>query len=388
MTATQQPIAIYEGNDFYVPRFEIQVGSKDLPRDVIHDIISVTYADAIEQIDRFELVVSNWDAENLSLKYVDQEIFDPGQKVLVNMGYRGGEGLKQMLDGEITSLRPTFPAAGPPTLSVSGLNILHRVRQKQESHVYEKKKDSVIAQEVGRRVGIKVRTDPKAKAEEAEHPYVLQYNESDMVFLMRRARRIGYDLFVVPGDPSELYFGPSVNVKKVTYKMQWGSHVGAARANGAPGPSLIQFQPTLTTFDQVKSVTVRGWDPVKKKQIKETVDRQQLDIKSPGNERQRNALDRSFEAREEIIHNKPVHSVKEAKTLAKETLQNIAKGMVKASGSTLGLPDLRAGSVIEVYGIGERMSGKYFVTSTTHTISASGYTTSFECRMEVEQGAN
>ena len=99
MTATQQPIAIYEGNDFYVPRFEIQLGSKDLPRDVIHDIISVTYADAIEQIDRFELVVSNWDAENLSLKYVDQEIFDPGQKVLVKMGYRGGEGLKQMLDG-------------------------------------------------------------------------------------------------------------------------------------------------------------------------------------------------------------------------------------------------------------------------------------------------
>jgi phage protein D len=48
----------------------------------------------------------------------------------------------------------------------------------------------------------------------------------------------------------------------------------------------------------------------------------------------------------------------------------------------VGLPDLRAGSVVYIDGLGERFSGRYFVTSTTHAISDSGYTTQFECRRE------
>ena len=46
------------------------------------------------------------------------------------------------------------------------------------------------------------------------------------------------------------------------------------------------------------------------------------------------------------------------------------------------LPDIRAGTVLEIDGLGERFSGRYFVVSTTHTIGDSGYTTQFECRRE------
>ena len=56
--------------------------------------------------------------------------------------------------------------------------------------------------------------------------------------------------------------------------------------------------------------------------------------------------------------------------------------MVKVSGSTVGLPNLRAGSVVEIDGLGSRFSGRYFITATTHSIGDSGYTTQFECRRE------
>ena len=49
--------------------------------------------------------------------------------------------------------------------------------------------------------------------------------------------------------------------------------------------------------------------------------------------------------------------------------------MVNGSGSTVGLPDLRAGIVLQIDGLGDRFSGRYFVTATTHTIGDSGYTT-------------
>lgn len=78
----------------------------------------------------------------------------------------------------------------------------------------------------------------------------------------------------------------------------------------------------------------------------------------------------------------PVQTPQEAQIVATETLERNAKDMLTARGATVGLPDLRAGTVIHVDGVGMRYSGRYFVTSTTHTIGDGGYTTRFACRRE------
>jgi phage protein D len=56
--------------------------------------------------------------------------------------------------------------------------------------------------------------------------------------------------------------------------------------------------------------------------------------------------------------------------------------MVKASVTSIGLPDLRAGQWVEIRGLGVRFSGTYFITDTTHTLGESGYTTQFNARRE------
>jgi hypothetical protein len=54
---------------------------------------------------------------------------------------------------------------------------------------------------------------------------------------------------------------------------------------------------------------------------------------------------------------------------------------INAIGTTVGLPDLRAGSIINIKGVGTTFSGAYSVTETTHTINdQSGYRTSFVAR--------
>ena len=62
-----------------------------------------------------------------------------------------------------------------------------------------------------------------------------------------------------------------------------------------------------------------------------------------------------------------------------------SKDLVKASGSCVGLPELRAGQRVTIGGLGVRFSGEYFVTDTTHTINDSGYITKFGIRRE-DQG--
>jgi phage protein D len=373
------PIPIYQGQDFYVPTFQVKLQGRKPGEDVIRDIQEVTYKDDIEQVDSFEITINNWDAEQLAFKYSDQDLFNPGKKVELWMGYYGQDSMRLMIQGEITSLRPNFPASGQPTLAISGLNVLHRLRRKQESHKYEKMKDSEIAQQIGGRLGVKIQTDPNAVAAEEKHDYLLQSNQYDIVFLSDRARRIGYDLFVKEqgqngsAQPSLLYFGPSLSVRQVVYKLTWGK-------------SLIQFQPTLTTAKQVGTVVVRAWSNKDKQLIEATATRQSIRNKNVGAKGGESDIDQAFNERQEIIVDHPVQSQKEAQTLADQTLERIAKEMVKGSGSTVGLPDLRAGGVVFLEKLGDRFSGSYFVTSTTHTIGDGGYTTQFECRREEVKG--
>lgn len=370
MSANVKAIPIFQGQDFYVPSFEVLLRGQQLKKDVVRDIVQVTYKDNIKEIDSFEITINNWDAEKRAYKYIDQDLFDPGKKVELKMGYFGKDSLRPMITGQITSLRPNFPAAGQPTLAISGLNLLHQFRTKQESCAYIKRTDNQIAEEIGRRLSVKVVTD-ESGAGKTRYDYVFQDNQYDIIFLMERARRIDYDLFVEepPGQESRLYFGRSDNVRRVTYQLKFGA-------------TLIQFQPELTTAHQVSEVTVRGWDAKSKQPISETAKRSDLKTKGVGAKGRQEALEKSFSGRKEIIADRPIHSKDEAKKMAVAALESIAKDMVKGSGSTVGLPDLRAGGVVEMDGMGDRFNGRYFLTSTTHTIGDGGYTTTFECRRE------
>src|SRR5262249_51754333 len=158
----------------------------------------------------------------------------------------------------------------------------------------------------------------------------------------------GYVVFVQEGDPKadssekkkkHLYFGPSndkvSDVRNVTFELKWGI-------------SLVDFKPTLTTANQVKSVTVNGWDRKKKEPIKETVtldDRKLTKLNGDLHE-MLNACD----PREEQVVDEPVFTKKEARKRAEAILLDCQKGMVKAAGTSIGLPDLRAGQVVQIEG--------------------------------------
>jgi phage protein D len=363
-------IPIYQGQEFYVPAFEVKLDGRPPGREVIRDILSVTYKDNLTEIDSFEISINNWDADTRDFKYSDQPLFDPGKQIELSMGYQGQ--LRKMLKGEITSLRPTFPAGAPSTLAVSGLNVLHRLRTKQESATYLNKTDSEIAEEIGNRLKaqqVKVTIKPAKDKDEPRLPFLIQENEYDILFLLGRARRIGYELTVDDSDQTVIKFGPSTANRRATYRLTYGK-------------SLIEFQPELTTAQQVAKVTVRGWDAVRKQKIEKTVDRSQLATKGLGAKGGQAAIDKSIEQKAEIVATKPVQTEAEAEKLAKEILEGIAKEMVKATGSVPGLPDIRAGTVLLIDGLGDRFSGRYFVVGTTHTIGDAGYTTQFECRRE------
>jgi phage protein D len=83
-----------------------------------------------------------------------------------------------------------------------------------------------------------------------------------------------------------------------------------------------------------------------------------------------------------VLSNHPVRDEQTARAMATARLATINQELVNGTGSVPGIPELRAGSQVYLWGLGKRFSGRYFVTGTTHNLGMSGYTTQFECRLE------
>ena len=368
---------------FWVPEFEVRIDGASLPRNVVRDVISVTYHDNIKEIDGFDMVVNNWDATRLNFKYIggstDSRIFDPCRKVQVLMGYSGR--LTLMCQGHVKTLEPDFPGGGAPTLSVRGVNLLDSFRKKQNTRAWTQKKDSEIAEDIGvlsdtasGKEKVTIRTSDSAKNSEPQIDYVAQENQYDIDFLLSRARQRGY---VVTYDEAkkEIYFGPSNRKGKaipISFVLEWGK-------------SLTDFKPTLTVVNQVRSVTVHGWNRNTRKAIEEKVT---LDDPRFGTNLDIHQMILDCNPRDEIVVSEPVFTPQQARERAFAILTDRSNDAVKATGTTVGLPDLRAGVNVQIQGLGPRFSGRYFVTETTHSIGEGGYTTRFSARRENPGGVS
>ena len=286
-----------------------------------------------------------------------------------------------MCQGHIKTLEPNFPSGGAPTLSVRGVNLLDSFRKKQHTRAWTQKRDSEIAEDIGYlsdtasgKEKVAIRTLDSAKQAEPQIDFVAQENEYDIDFLQKRARQRGY-VITYNDSKKEIYFGPSNGKGKgipISYLLEWGK-------------SLIDFKPTLTVVNQVKSVTLHGWNRNTKKPIVETAT---LGDKRFANNQDIQRIIQDCNPRDEIVVSEPVFTPQQARERAFAILLDRSNDAVKASGTTVGLPDLRAGVNVEIGGLGPRFSGRYFVTETTHSIGNGGYTTKFSARREDPGGVS
>src|SRR5262249_23488023 len=153
----------------------------------------------------------------------------------------------------------------------------------------------------------------------------------------------------------------------------------AAAVTLALDHDLAEFFPRLTTLAQVNQVEVHGWDPKQKQSIIGTA-------KSPnamwGTQTGPQAATKAFGNARRVEVHRPVFSTDEARRMAQGQLNEVALAFISGEGvCSVGRPDLQAGMVVKIAGAGRRFSGPYYLTSTTHTITArQGYRTTFTVR--------
>jgi uncharacterized protein len=405
MTTPSSQVVAIPPDAGYAPGFAVHVEGEPVDEPVQDDVLEIHVVLELDQMASFEITFNNWDDKYLRFKYSEseasKELFKISRLVAIQLGYAGQ--LVPVVSGQITSLSPAFPQSGSPTIRISGTDALQKLKDSKprpgQQVYYQNKRDSEIVQQVAKRapnnmqVSIPGPTDPV-------YPLVVQKNQDDASFLMERAKRIDYDLYVesdtVTGTQT-LHFQPPADGRNGTtakvFQLAYGpglaaeqqravaaSGSAAATAGGQLLPNLIEFTPTLTAAAQVSRLTVRGWDPRTKKPISVTATADDLPSGQGGGLTGPAAATEALGGREEAVIDAPVASVEEARNLAIALLRERAYQFITGTGRIAGLPDLRVRNVLEIHGIGLRFSGNYYVTRIEHTLSSSGFFTGFRAR--------
>lgn len=335
---------------FYAPRFDVRIAGLSLTTDVSNQIMSVSFESDLDMASMFTITLRN--ADNQAL---DSALFDLGQRVEVHIGY--GNNLTPMMLGEITSLEPSFPEGGTPTLRISGYDLSYKMRNNQVDRSFQNTFDSQIAATIANEANLNAVVAPSS----IFHQDKLQHYGDDMALLKELARANFFEVYV---QWDTLYFQPPPpQIEAVA--LEWGKN-------------LSSFSPRISNSELAGSQVVRGYNEELAQTIVAFALASDFNPTTLQEKLGSSALDLLTSLGRRVMHREKISSTFDALTIAQSAMQELLDGLYEGSGSCIGIPNLQAGQYISIQGIGKRFSGTYRVRKATHTIDEGGYRTTFE----------
>ena len=338
-------------HDYYAPDFEVRIEGLTMEADVTAAVIDLTYESSLDTADMFTLRLNN-----AGLRFTDSPLFNVGKNVEIYMGYVGD--LHPMMLGEIAAVSPEFPESGAPTLTVTGYDKSYRMRHNCRHRTFSNSLPSLVAVRIAAENLLIPIIDP------ASIPFKSKtQHSSDMEFLQELADTTFFDLYVYW---DRLYFQlPRPQTEAIA--LEWGKN-------------LSSFSPRLSTSEQAGVVAILDYDSDLAQPIVGLVPAiaADLDFEAIDERLGSTFKDLLTSFGTHYLADRSVDSFPDALSLAKAVVNTILEGLFEGSGTCIGIPELRAGKMVAIGGVGRRFSGKYRLRRVTHTIGEGGYRTSFE----------
>ncbi len=331
----------------------VRLGGAEIDSELAAAVVMLRVRESLRLPDQAHLRVGD-----ARLLYVDDERFAIGKTVEVLYGAPGASAATSVFSGPIESIELDFAGAGA-FIAVTAYEPAFTLHRTCRTQIFQNMTSSDIARKVIRAAGLTAALSDTSSST-IVHPFLLQAEETDWQLLWRLADAIDYEIV---GEGRTVHFRPA----------------GSASANApielrAPG-NLTRFRPRVSAAQQVSSVQVRGWDPLKAEAIAASEDPPTGDS-TPGIARSEVAA--AAHAGEWMLAGHTVLGHEEAGALAESIAARRANAWVQADGVARGDPHMRAGCHVQVDGVGARFGGAYTLTSVTHLLRGGrGYETHF-----------
>lgn len=340
--------------NFYAPSFSVLVEGTDLIKQGV-GITSVKVDTSVDQADSLSFVVTNaFDIVKREFNWLD-DYLAAGKYVEVKAGYV--DKLKTVFYGLITSVKFDFPQEGTPKVNVNALDITFLMTKGIKSRSWTEKKISDVVKTIVSEY-MKVKSN-KVDDTGTVYKIIEQSRQSDYDFIKEKAQEHNYEFFITG---KTLYFRQPHKSKTSVLTLEWGKN-------------LKSFSPEIDIADQVTEVVVRGYDEINQEEIESNskdIEKMESDAETG-----QDILKKVCGSGVKEYYYENVSSEKEAQDRATAILNDKAMSFITGNGETIGIPEIRAGRYITMNGLGAKLSQLYYITSATHTIDSSGYSTSF-----------
>ena len=377
----------------FVPDFSLAIDGDPIPSELRASISAITHETGLEGADRVDI-----DIVNQRLRWLDHPLLALDTDVVLSLGYRDGT-MEQLFVGEIVGRECSFPSSGLPTLRVGCQDRMRLLQQGTSTLAYGipipslanyPLPDIVVAGAVSAMNLLVPVFDPVGAAlsillgglevaaladkDDAQKFIRKQEGQSDFDFLSIVARENGWEMSIDHAGPLGgwmLRFQSPLDHLDADVTLVYGR-------------SLVEFTPRLTTVGQVVGVSANVWVPMVKKTFTVTVgwdwDRAQLTLNiAPA------GLPIGSGPAVQVL-DEPVTLTTAPRYIVGTLIPKLNQRLT-GSGSTVGDPRIRAGTVLRLEGLGEEFGGLYRVTQATHTLDSGGYRTSFDVRKDIWFGS-
>ena len=367
----------------YTAQPKLEIDGQPAAEKLIEDILQISIEESLHLPSMFTIVVQNSKHPGRA----NQEIWEHaaalgmGKKIKLGFASSATEAMefqeqKQgwLIVGEITAIETHFTSGSQAPIIVRGYDRSHRLHRGTHNRSFQKMSDANIVKKIIAEVGLSGST-PVARYERGQkitleagtidstspaHDYVFQENQTNMEFLRERAARNGYELFI---QDDKLHFHKPR--KENALSMKWLE-------------DLTSFRVRVSSAEQVREVEVRGWDYKQKQSIVETANQETILTKTEYGKGAKISSEFGSSPKLTVV-DQPIHSNKEAKTMADALFHELSDEFVQADAQAQGNPQIRPGRVATLQGMG-KYSGEYYITDTHHRFSERVYSTGFSVR--------
>jgi phage protein D len=249
--------------------------------------------------------------------------------------------------GEVVGFESIREKGGTKVV-IRAFNRMHRLTRGRKSRTFEDVSDAQIVARIAEENGLSAKVVPEPVD---RYGQVFQHNQTDLEFLLQRASRIGYEVFV---EGTTLHFT----------KPEEASPLVLSEKRKDADVRLREFRPRLSSTATVQAVVVRGWDPVTKKEIVGRATARTI-LLTRGADDPTLLFGRTVDLPTDLSLDSQ-HKV-DAAALAELAARSAT--LLSGEAACVGDPGLKPGALVVLEGANARFGGKYYVVGCTHRVS-------------------
>lgn len=319
----------------------IFVGGTEAPQ-LAGGLLKLMIVEDCSGLYRCEASFGNWGDKDgrIDFLYFDRRTLDFGKEFQVKVND------ETLFDGRIMALEAAFPEGQPPQINVLAEDRFQDLRMTRRTRSFFDVSDSDVFNQIASDHGL----NPGVDVSGPTYKVLAQINQSDLAFLRERARTIDAELWMD---------GRTLNAK--TRSRRNGGNIELEH-----GGQLREFTALADLAMQRTSVTVGGWDVAGKSELKYEATESAVSNELNGDQSGISILKTALgDRRESLAHAVPLNS-QEAQAVAETYLRMSARRFLTGRGVAETSSKLRAGTTVNLNGLGALFSGKYYLTEVKH----------------------